>query len=75
MATPELSEQTIFTVTVLDLDHDSTQAELGHIAEALSIAARDMRASGGAKTAGEIIGHGGRVIGHWEFTPRAGASS
>jgi hypothetical protein len=27
--------------------------------------------AGGAKAAGEIIGHGGRVLGRWEFTPRA----
>jgi len=60
-------------VTVFDLDHDSTQAELGHIAEVLSLAAHDARASGGAKTASEIIGYGGQVIGHWEFTPRARA--
>jgi hypothetical protein len=46
-------------------------SELAFIERALALAVQDVRATGGAKTAGNIINDGATVIGSWTYTPQA----
>ena len=51
---------------------DKQHQEVQFIDRALDLAKRDIRASGGKKTSGNILADGGvTVIGTWTYTPQA----
>lgn len=61
----------IFSLTVTDTTKETKQAEVQQVARALSIAAHDVRAAGGAATSGTIFDDRGTSIGSWSFTGSA----
>jgi hypothetical protein len=58
-----------FTLLVFALDHESKASELAHINRACQSAAQDVRAAGGTKTEGIVLGDGATEIGHWQYLP------
>jgi hypothetical protein len=63
----------LFTLTVLNQSPaiEKMSSELAFIERALTLAVQDVRSSGGAKTAGNIVNDGATVIGSWTYTPQA----
>jgi hypothetical protein len=65
MAGPKLS----FTLLVFAGAHESKASELAHIDRACQDAARDVRAAGGTKTQGIVLGDGATEIASWQYLP------
>jgi hypothetical protein len=65
----------IFTLTVNSQSPalERMSSELALIERAVALAVQDVRAAGGAKTAGNIMNDGATVIGSWTYTPQAGS--
>jgi len=63
----------LLTLTVNAATRDTRAQETQLIDRALQLAARDIRAAGGAKASGNIIDDGATVIGSWVYTAGAGA--
>ena len=63
----------LFTLTVNSQSPamERKASELAFIERALALAVQDVRAMGGAKTAGNIVNDGATVIGSWVYTPQA----
>jgi hypothetical protein len=50
---------------------DKQASEVALIARALTLAAQDIRSSGGAKTSGNILTDGAVVLGSWSYVAQA----
>jgi hypothetical protein len=61
----------LFVLTIPDPSVDKKSTELLLIQRACEIAGHDVRAAGGARTSGNVIGDGGVTIASWVYTGSA----
>lgn len=67
-------KRTIFTLTVFDVGHENMASALAHVQFACEAAGREVRAAGGGKLRGVVLGAGAIPIGEWQYDPNVAAS-